>query len=177
MSESGPTASPSVPHPPDREEPSRLTTGDLARLTGSTLRTIRFYEEAGLLHPVSRTGNGARRFDRSALERLRFVLELREAGLSLAEVRQLLEMRRHANGRQQAVIRLTEALDHRIAEIRERLERLKRLEETLLATRALLQGCGTCEVEEAPGCCSRCPRLREPSVPPAAHVLWCTDDP
>ncbi len=176
MGERG-TARESSPSADERSDGAALlTTGELARRTGSTLRTVRFYEEAGLLRPVARAGNGARRFDRDALERLRFVLELREAGLSLAEVRQLLEMRRSAAGRQQAVERLTEALNRRIEEIQERIDKLRRLEEKLLATRTLLHGCGVCEQEEAPGCCHRCPRLQEPWVPPVAQILWCTDE-
>ncbi len=150
-----------------------LTTGELARRTGSTLRTVRFYEEAGLLEPACRDGKGTRRFAPEAVERLRFVLDLREAGLSLAEVRELLAIRRSATGRREAVERLADALQQRIEATRRRIERLQQLERQLVETRALLAGCGQCDVEERPGCCRRCPRLSDPTVPVAAHILWC----
>ncbi len=134
---------------------------------------MRFYEEAGLLQPASRDGKGTRRFAPEAVERLRFVLDLREAGLSLAEVRELLAIRRSAGGRREAVERLAAALQQRIEATRRRIERLQQLERQLLDTRTLLVGCGECEVEEQPGCCLRCPRLSDPAVPPAAQILWC----
>src|SRR5260221_5999883 len=59
------------------------TTGEMARLSNNTLRTVRFYEEAGILRPVGRTEGGHRLFERPELDRLLLVSDLREAGMSL----------------------------------------------------------------------------------------------
>src|SRR5258708_38990334 len=69
------------------------TTGEMARLSNNTLRTVRFYEEAGILRPVGRTEGGHRLFERPELDRLRLVSDLREAGMSLEEIRTLLDAR------------------------------------------------------------------------------------
>jgi DNA-binding transcriptional MerR regulator len=65
---------------------------EVAAETGLTPRSIRYYEEMGLLEPAARSEGAYRLFDASDLERLRYIKELRdEAGFSLAQIGQLLE--------------------------------------------------------------------------------------
>ena len=60
--------------------------------TGLTPRSVRYYEEVGLLRPAARSEGDYRLFDETDLERLRFIKGLRDdAGFSLAEIAQLLE--------------------------------------------------------------------------------------
>ena len=62
-----------------------LTIGDLARRTGVSVPTIRFYEEKGLVEPL-RTGGNQRRFLRADIRRVSFILIAQKLGLSLAEI-------------------------------------------------------------------------------------------
>ncbi len=62
-----------------------LTIGDLARRTGLSVPTIRFYEEKGLVEPL-RTGGNQRRFLRADIRRVSFILIAQKLGLSLAEI-------------------------------------------------------------------------------------------
>jgi DNA-binding transcriptional MerR regulator len=72
--------------------PRLLRIQEVAADTGLTPRTIRYYEELGLLAPAGRSGGAYRLYDASDLARLRFIRGLRDdAGFSLAEIRQLLE--------------------------------------------------------------------------------------
>jgi MerR family transcriptional regulator, repressor of the yfmOP operon len=65
---------------------------EVAAETGLTPRSIRYYEEMGLLEPAARSEGAYRLYDVSDLERLRYIRELRdEAGFSLAQIGQLLE--------------------------------------------------------------------------------------
>jgi DNA-binding transcriptional MerR regulator len=65
---------------------------EVAAETGLTSRTIRYYEEMGLLEPAARSDGDYRLFDASDLERLKFIRSLRDdAGFSLAQIGQLLE--------------------------------------------------------------------------------------
>jgi DNA-binding transcriptional MerR regulator len=65
---------------------------EVAAALGLTTRTIRYYEEIGLLTPAARSGGDYRLYDADDLERLRFIKDLRDdAGFSLAEIGQLLE--------------------------------------------------------------------------------------
>ncbi|MDQ3786715.1 MAG: MerR family transcriptional regulator, partial [Actinomycetota bacterium] len=62
-----------------------LTIGELARRTGLTTRTIRFYSDEGLLPPAERTHAGYRLYDGESLARLELLRTLRELGLGLPD--------------------------------------------------------------------------------------------
>jgi DNA-binding transcriptional MerR regulator len=67
--------------------------GEVARLTDTSTKTIRFYEQAGLIPPPGRTRSGYREYRPAIMDRLRFIHRGQAAGLSLAEVRQILAIR------------------------------------------------------------------------------------
>ncbi len=66
-----------------------LTIGDIARRTGLSVSAIRFYEDKGLVHPI-RSAGGQRRFLRSDIRRLSFLLIAQQMGLSIADIGQAL---------------------------------------------------------------------------------------
>jgi MerR family transcriptional regulator, repressor of the yfmOP operon len=74
-------------------EAKRLRIGEVAELTGTTPRTIRYYEEIGLLPAAEDRQLGKRRhYDEADVERLREIMRLRDLlGLSLEELRSLIE--------------------------------------------------------------------------------------
>ena len=65
--------------------------GDLSRRTGLSVRTIRFYSDSGVVAPTTRSPAGYRLYDLDALLRLELVRTLRELGMDLATVQQVLE--------------------------------------------------------------------------------------
>ncbi|MFJ7247530.1 MerR family transcriptional regulator [Kitasatospora sp. NPDC098652] len=67
-----------------------LTIGELARRTGLTVKTVRFYSDQGIVSPADRTPAGHRRYGADAVARLDLVRTLRELGLGLPEIRQVL---------------------------------------------------------------------------------------
>ncbi|MCE7003344.1 MerR family transcriptional regulator [Kibdelosporangium philippinense] len=69
----------------------RFTIGQLARRTGLRSRTIRFWSDQGVIPPVARSAGGYRLYDAAAIQRLDLVRTLRELGLGLDEVRQVLD--------------------------------------------------------------------------------------
>jgi DNA-binding transcriptional MerR regulator len=72
------------------------TIGDLAREFGVTLRTLRFYEDRGLLSP--RRDGTARIYDARDRERLSVILKGKQLGFTLTEIRAMLAEERSANG-------------------------------------------------------------------------------
>lgn len=67
--------------------------GELAGVTGTTTKTLRFYEDAGLLRPEGRTATGYRQYGQDAVARLNFIRRGRAAGLTLAQIREVLDVR------------------------------------------------------------------------------------
>ncbi|GAB3418690.1 MerR family transcriptional regulator [Flindersiella endophytica] len=65
--------------------------GDLARRTGLSVKTIRFYSDQGLVPPTDRSPAGYRRYDTAALARLELVRTLRDLGLDLPTIRRVVE--------------------------------------------------------------------------------------
>lgn len=108
-----------------------LTSGDLARATGETVRTVRFYEEQGLLQPVTVSDGGHRRYDRAALEQLQLILDFRELGISIPDIRGLLAMREGCRTAVDFRKLLAERLPCHMAKVRNRIEKLRRLESEL----------------------------------------------
>ena len=67
---------------------------EITRLTGVTSRTLRHYDAVGLLPAVRTTGSGPRRYDRTALVRLQRILLLRDLGLGLGAIAEVLDTQR-----------------------------------------------------------------------------------
>ncbi|WP_105970493.1 helix-turn-helix domain-containing protein [Streptomyces geranii] len=67
-----------------------LTIGELARATGLTVRTIRYWSDEGALPPVTRSAGGYRLYDAGSVARLELIRTLRELGLGLDHVRAVL---------------------------------------------------------------------------------------
>lgn len=104
---------------------------EAAAEVGLTPRSVRYYEELGLLQPAARSEGDYRLFDESDLERLRFIKGLRDdAGFSLAEVAQLLEDE-EARERGHAAFHATTDAAERKRLLCERAARLERQIETL----------------------------------------------
>jgi DNA-binding transcriptional MerR regulator len=107
-------------------EPRLLRIQEVAAEAGLTPRSIRYYEELGLLNPAARSEGAYRLYDADDLERLRFIKALRDdAGFSLAEVGQLLEDE-VARERNRERFRATEDPAERQAILTDAIERVDR---------------------------------------------------
>ena len=73
-----------------KETETCYTVGEISALTGVTRKTLFYYDRTGLLKPVQRTGSQHHKlYNNDSLMKLRKIIEYREAGLSIAEVRTL----------------------------------------------------------------------------------------
>lgn len=106
--------------------------GELAERTGTTAKTLRFYEELGLLLPAERTPTGYRDYSAEAPARIDFIHRGQAAGLSLAQIHQILAIRDRGQAPCGHVAAL---LDERLSTIEQQLRRLQDLRESLIALR------------------------------------------
>lgn len=152
---------------------SLLTTGEMARCSNNTLRTVRFYEEEGVLRPARRTDGGHRLFPRSELDRLMLITDMRLAGLSLDEIKHILEVKQSGLSGSEAAMQATQVLNGRIEELREKLLVLTRLREDLAATTDIMSACVTCHNTQFPSSCASCSVMASPAtLPRSMRVLW-----
>lgn len=104
--------------------------GELTRQSGVPATAVRYYEQAGILHPPCRTASGYRAYDADVLPRLKFIRAAQAVGLSLAEIGEILRIRDRGNAPCQHVVAL---IEHRRAEVAVRIRELKQLERDLTA--------------------------------------------
>jgi DNA-binding transcriptional MerR regulator len=71
----------------------RWQVGDIAERIGLSLRTVRYYEEAGLVVPVARTEGGFRLYDDDAIDRFEMIKRMKPLGFTIDEMRTLLNIR------------------------------------------------------------------------------------
>ncbi|WP_018638993.1 MerR family transcriptional regulator [Parafrankia elaeagni] len=105
--------------------------GELAERARLSLRTVRFYEEAGLLAPVGRTIRGFRLYDEDAVDRLDMVKSVKPLGFTLEEIREILTLRDAARGHglvegqqedlQEQLRKWSERAQEKIAKMREKM--------------------------------------------------------
>ena len=101
-----------------------IAIGDLARLTGVKVPTIRYYESVGLLPPAPRTESNRRQYDDNAVKRLKFIRHARELGFEVNAIRELLDL---AEQPQRSCAKVDALAREHLQAITSRIERLMAL--------------------------------------------------
>jgi len=114
--------------------------GELSRMVNLTQRTIRYYEEIGLLHSVRRIENGKRIYTDDDVRRLKFINRLKMLGLSLAEMVALEKIYRQQRNNREIIPKLIVILDQRAAQIDDRINQLTALKKEIREYQARLRG-------------------------------------
>jgi DNA-binding transcriptional MerR regulator len=132
-----------------------LSIGQLAKASGVAARTIRYYEQIGVLPAPRRTAAGYRQYDQGGVQRLRFVRRARSLGLSLRDVRALIATldagpRPALRPRLRALVRRQlAAVRHQSAELRLLQRQLEQVLHRLLTSSRQRhhEGCRCLEIE------------------------------
>ena len=104
-----------------------LRIGELAAATGEHVRTLRYWEDEGLL-AATRSDNGYRLFAADMVDRVPFLRQAQALGLGLREIRELLELR---EGGVQPCAHVRNRLQEHLSDVRQRLRDLRALEREL----------------------------------------------
>jgi len=117
-----------------------LKIGEVARRTGVSVETVRYYEREGILPAPARRPSGYRAYPEEAVRRIRFVKRAQQSGFSLKAIGELLALRHDPKGRARQVKRSAAAL---VAEIDERIATLARMRDALAALEQTCDGRGS----------------------------------
>ena len=121
--------------------------GILADRTGTSVPTIRYYEQIGLLRPAIRQGGGQRTYDNEDVRRLKFVVACRAFGFPIDEVRALLSL---TNDRSASCSEARDLALRQLVAVQRRLAELETLE---ISIAALVSTCNsTCAGGVATDC-------------------------
>ncbi|MAM59994.1 MAG: heavy metal-responsive transcriptional regulator [Maritimibacter sp.] len=122
--------------------------GELSMLCGVASQAIRYYEQEKLMPEPGRTESNYRRYTEDALARLQFIVQAKQWGFTLDEIRELL-MLQDANGDRAQAKRIAE---EKLVKIREQIKNLSRVEAVLSKTLSECSGEGPmagCPIVEA----------------------------
>ncbi|HBY95433.1 MAG: heavy metal-responsive transcriptional regulator [Ardenticatenaceae bacterium] len=105
-----------------------LLIGGLAQASGTSTKTVRFYEQIGLVPPARRAENGYRLYDLEDVQRLRFIRNARSLDFSLDDLREVLALRDQGEAPCRHVLGL---LEKKMGEIETRIRLLRELQQDL----------------------------------------------
>ncbi len=145
--------------------------GDVAELLGITARTIRFYEEEGLLTSF-RTDKGTRLYFQEDITRLKVILKLANAGFSLSIIKQLATMRQTCQTGAEGSKKVNQLIALLENEISERKTLLDNLTTELHQAKQIIHQCHRCSNLPNRKDCPTCPvntHLNELSF---LHLVW-----
>lgn len=121
--------------------------GELADETGVPAKTLRFYEGEGLLHEPERLPNGYRDYDRAAIDRVTFIKQAQSAGLTLAQIGEILGIRDRG---ETPCAHVADVIDQRLDEIDRRIAELRATRDTLTG---LAERSGRLDPDDCDGFC------------------------
>lgn len=119
--------------------------GKVAQRTGVSVEAVRYYERLGLIERAPRTSSGYRDFGEDAVRRIGFIQRAQRLGFSLTEIGQLLTLQLDREAR---AIDVRESASNKLAEVREKIRDLHRIESALETLIASCRGRGS--VRECP---------------------------
>lgn len=106
----------------------QFTIGQLARMGGVNVQTVRFYERQGILEPILRKESGYRLYNADSLKRLHFIRQAKDLGFSLKEIQSLLTLRVRTASRCDQV---RQKAQEKLHGVREKIKHLQNLERNL----------------------------------------------
>ena len=145
--------------------------GDVARLLATSTRTIRYYEEEGLLDPV-RTEKGTRLYTQQHIDRLRAILNLARNGYPIDSIHKLAHLReQYATGdKSQEAISIL--LDEWLAGIDHQIQSLKQLATMIKDAQQTVRKCSGCRNEPSSQGCPTCPVKGQLPNVELLNLLW-----
>lgn len=134
--------------------------GDLAARAGVSTRTLRYYEELGIIEPVARTNGGFRRYGADQLRRLQIIQGLKALGFELEQVRRLFSVRETAETGGDLACQMIDLLQGQQEEIDRRIAQYEEMKERNLRGIEVLRGCLLCEIPVFERDCHNCETYR-----------------
>ena len=122
----------------------QLKIGDFARLAGTNLRTLRYYEELGLIAPASRSTGGFRYYRPTDVNRVRMIRDLQDLGLHLDRIRELLGDQLELVDRREYMCRIRAALQEHDRLLGERMTLLEQQRKRVAEALAQVEMCEQC---------------------------------
>ena len=138
------------------EQNNLYRVGALAKKLGKTTRTLRFYEQLGLLIPQKRSAAGYRLYGEEALVQVQWIEQLQDMGFSLGDIKAFLEGLDQAQNRPTKMNQIRSFYEERLRETQEKIKKLLALEHQLEYSLLALAPCVRCDTHAEEHQCRSC---------------------
>ncbi|MGB5456196.1 MAG: MerR family transcriptional regulator [Gammaproteobacteria bacterium] len=145
--------------------------GEVAEMLNTTTRTIRYYEEEGLITP-DRSRGGTRLYSEHHIDRLKAVLHLAENGFSLDVIGLIGIARQSCSTGDEGSQKLSLIIDTAVSDIEEKIAELNVLKSELEASGRLVAQCRGCLNEPSSRGCPACPLNRNLNKIEILNLIW-----
>jgi len=135
--------------------------GEVARRADVTVRTVRYYEEMGMIEPAMRTEGGFRLYNRSVLRRLQLIASLRALDFPLKDIQELLSIRQDSHIGTVAANKLLRVLRIQLERTTERIRQYEAIRRDIEQAMSLTAECTGCHQELSAEPCKTCGYVRE----------------
>ena len=130
--------------------------GQVGKRARVTLRTIRYYEELGLIGPTVRTKGGFRLYTEKSIERLRFIQGLKLLDFPLSKIRQMFRIREMAQSGDEASHQMIQLLKNQQREAARKKGQYEKMLKEIQSTMELVSGCYGCKTKPSHEACRTC---------------------
>ena len=145
--------------------------GDIAKRLNTTVRTLRFYEEEGLIHP-RRSSGGTRLYDEADLARFEALLTLTHLDIPLQSIRELTAIRANSRTGNEASHQVNEKLQAMRDGLKAQLQAMRKAEQDIQQAQQLVSGCFSCRKRPIRKNCDPCEVSRDVETIKVLRVVW-----
>ena len=158
----------------ERLKPLRI--GEAASLLNTSTRTLRFYEEQGILAPV-KTAKGVRLYTDDDIELIRVVQHLTALGVALRDIAELATIRSYSQTGDQASHKVSALLEELRRNVEWKQKECELVLEQIVTTARLVKRCFGCENPPTHLGCEKCPVASKVGDSRLLHLIWDKDTP
>lgn len=130
--------------------------GEIAKKANTTIRTLRYYEEEGMLMPSGRTAGGVRCYNDDDFKKLITIQMLKKLNMNLSEIKDLLNARKEYSIGGKAAEKIRDKLFSKISEVEDGIRKFKNIKKELEIAKEMVEDCVACKNEIDPEQCGDC---------------------
>jgi DNA-binding transcriptional MerR regulator len=130
--------------------------GDLAKRVGTTTRSLRYYEELGIIEPETKTEGGFRLYSEKQIRRIEIINHLKSLGFSLSEISKTMNMRKRKRIGDKAAKEAIGNLEIQLKRIESKISDCVRMMKEVEESIEVIKGCLGCEEESDGRSCREC---------------------
>ena len=145
--------------------------GEVASVLGTSVRTIRYYEEESLISPI-RTGKGTRLYSASHLQRLKAILHLTRNGFALETIGNIASIREQCATGSESSRRLSRLFDETLAGLERQIQALAALKQEMQSARETILTCRDCQRPPSTQGCPDCLVRQRRDEIPLLNLVW-----